>query len=163
MIGTFAYTTATITHALLYNRQELALGYGSLWRDFKRGIRKLRNHGKTTAHDAAEEGEEIEHFGDDVHYRLMMEGYKEVPEWWFLIVVLVSMGMCFALLAVYTPVSPAIVLFAPLTTLIFMVPVGIVTAISGMEPSLNLISEMIGGAVAGGDTMSVQVSNCERS
>jgi len=86
-----------------------------------------------------------------------MQSYPEVPEWWFLCVTLISMTFGFICLGVYTNVSPAVVMVAPIITIIFIIPVGIVTAVSGMEPSLNIISELIGGAFAGGDTMTVQV------
>lgn len=41
-------------------------------------------------------------------------------------------------------------------TLIFTIPIGIVTAVSGLEPSLNTISMLIGSGIAGGDTLTVQ-------
>ncbi|BEJ00942.1 hypothetical protein CcaverHIS631_0507990 [Cutaneotrichosporon cavernicola] len=99
--------------------------------------------------------EERVHFGDDIHYRLM-QAYPEVPEWWFVLIVLISMVLSFVCLGVYTEVSPAVVLIAPIITLIFLIPIGIVTSVSGLEPSLNVIAELIGGGLAGGDTMTVQ-------
>jgi hypothetical protein len=135
-----------LTHTLIYNRTELRLGISSFWNDFKRYYYKFR--GK------AFEGQDID-FGDDVHYRLM-QAYPEVPEWWFAIITLISMLMGFVALGVYTNVSPAVVMMAPIITIIFLIPVGIVTSVSGMEPSLNIISELIGGAFAAGDTMTVQ-------
>lgn len=139
--------TPALTHALLYNRRELVVGFKSMWRDAKRFFARLR--GK---HVDDEEGVQ---FGDDIHYRLM-QAYPEVPEWWFMCVVIISMILGFVCLGVYTEVSPAVVMIAPIVTLIFIIPVGIVTAISGLEPSLNLISQMIGGGIAPGDTMTVQ-------
>lgn len=132
----------------MYNRQELAVGFKSMWHDTKRWFSSLR--GKHVA------DEDKVHFGDDIHYRLM-QAYPEVPEWWFTCVVLISMILSFVCLGVYTEVSPAVVLIAPIVTVIFIIPVGIVTAVSGMEPSLNVISELIGGGIAPGDTMTVQV------
>lgn len=111
------------------------------------GLRRLR---RKPVHE-----EEKVSFGDDVHYRLM-QAYPEVPEWWFMIIVLISMVLSFLCLGLYTNVSPAVVLVAPIITVIFIIPVGIVTAISGLEPSLNVIAELIGGGIAAGDTMTVQ-------
>jgi hypothetical protein len=139
--------TSALTHTLLYNRHEIKLGFRGFWADIKDGWRQLRR-------EPVEEQERIA-FGDDIHYRLM-QAYPEVPEWWFLIVVLLSMTIMFVCLGVYTNVSPAVVMVAPIITIIFIVPVGIVTAVSGLEPSLNIISELIGGGFAGGDTMTVQ-------
>lgn len=85
-----------------------------------------------------------------------MQAYPEVPEWWFGCVILLSMLVSFLCLGIYTEVSPAVVMMAPIVTLIFLIPVGIVTAVSGLEPSLNVISELIGGLFAAGDTMTVQ-------
>lgn len=165
-IGMFAYTAggefrlrahdltahaAVLTHTLLYNTHELKLGFVGMWRDFKRSWAKLLRR-EVPADDDAEN----EKMGDDIHYKLMRTNYPEVPEWWFLIITLVSMALSFICLGVYTNVSPAVVLVAPIITLIFLIPVGVVTAVSGIEPSLNTISELIGGAFAGGDTMTVQ-------
>lgn len=131
----------------MYNRHELAVGFKSMWRDTVHWFSNLR--GKHL------EEEDKTHFGDDIHYRLM-QAYPEVPEWWFTLVVLASMVLSFLCLGIYTDVSPAVVMIAPIVTVIFIIPVGIVTAVSGMEPSLNLIAELIGGGFAPGDTMTVQ-------
>lgn len=139
--------TSALTHTLMYNRHELATGFKSMWRDTVRWIRKLR--GKPV------EEESRVHFGDDIHFRLM-QAYPEVPEWWFTLVVLASMVLSFLCLGIYTEVSPAVVMIAPIVTIIFIIPVGIVTAVSGLEPSLNLVSQLIGGGIAPGDTMTVQ-------
>ncbi|KAL1411767.1 hypothetical protein Q8F55_002734 [Vanrija albida] len=143
--GQFGYTTATLTHTLLYNRHELKLGYKGVKADFKNWWSRIR--GRKAEEDTV-------NAGDDIHYRLM-QAYPEVPEWWFVIVLLLSMVVSFICLGVYSPVSPAVVMIAPIITIIFIIPVGIVTSVSGLEPSLNLISEMIGGGIAGGDTMTV--------
>lgn len=116
-----------MTHTLLYNRHELILGTRGMINDFKGWWARMRG--------MAVEGEEI-NAGDDIHYRLM-KAYPEVPEWWFIIVVLASMVVSFCCLGIYTPVSPAVVMIAPILTVIFIIPVGIVTAVSGLEPSLN--------------------------
>jgi hypothetical protein len=122
------------------------MGWGSLWKDFKRFVCRIRGQ------DVGEEDDV--HFGDDIHYRLM-QAYPEVPEWWFTIVAVVFMILSMVCLGVYTDVNPAVVLMAPAMTIIFVIPIGIVTAVSGIEPSLNTIAEIIGGAAAGGDTMFV--------
>lgn len=74
----------------------------------------------------------------------------------FLCIIAFAALVSFLCLGIYTPVNPAVVLAAPIITLIFIIPIGIVSSISGMQPSLNVISEMFGGLIAGGDTMFVQ-------
>lgn len=134
-MGTFAYTSATLTHTLLYNFNELKLGFRGAWFDMRTRFNKIRGR-----HVEDDERQVIA--GDDIHFRLM-QAYKETPEWWFVAITLISMAVGFICLGVYTDVSPAVVMIAPIITLIFVIPVGIVTAVSGLEPSLNIVSTLL--------------------
>lgn len=118
-----------------------------MWQDVKRLWGKIRR--KTVTE------EDKINYGDDIHYRLMME-YPEVPEWWFTTVLVVFMALGMICVGVYTEVSPAVVLIAPVITVIYIVPIGIVTAVGGLEPTPNVISELLAGGIAPGDTMTVQ-------
>ncbi|KAH9917382.1 OPT-domain-containing protein [Epithele typhae] len=60
----------------------------------------------------------------DVHGR-RMSSYKEVPEWHYAI--------------------PAVVLYGIFLALIFMIPAGIILAVTNVEVTLNVIAEFIGG------------------
>lgn len=60
----FAVYSAIISYAALYHWNDIKLGFVSLWESFKKNSK-------------------INEF-KDVHTKLM-EQYKEVPEWWYLI------------------------------------------------------------------------------
>lgn len=154
-IGMFMYTSATVAHTLLYNRHEMNIGFRSAWQDFKRSCRNIKNFILRRPVDQEALQQEKMAFGDDIHYKLM-QAYPEVPESWYMAVLIISMVFLMVCLGVYTEVTPAVVLFAIPMTVIFTIPIGIVTAVSGLEPSLNTISMLIGSGIAGGDTLLVQ-------
>lgn len=93
----FALYSATATYVVIYHRKEIAVGYRAVWRRVKQGIFKK---------DGPEEELEDD-LSEDVHYRLMKK-YKEVPEWQYLIVLLISMAIGMIGVGVYpTHVTPA--------------------------------------------------------
>lgn len=76
-----------------------------------------------------------------------MSRYPEVSEWWYLVVLLVSIGVSLgAILGWPTYTSAGVVFYGIALCLIFVVPIGIVAAITGMEVTLNVLAEFIGGA-----------------
>ena len=118
----FAIYTATITHAALYHRREVVTGFKNL-------IRR-----KSAFADSK-----------DIHTRLM-SSYREVPEWVYFVVLCVSIGLGAAGIAVYpTNTSPAVVLYGVFLAIIFCVPCGIIMAITNVEVTLNVVSELFGG------------------
>ncbi|KAJ7124241.1 OPT-domain-containing protein [Mycena epipterygia] len=119
----FAVYTATITHAILYHRREIS-----------HGLRSIISRRKTS---------EIH---KDVHVRLM-ESYKEVvPEWQYLVVLVSAIALGAAGVGVYpTETSPAVVLYGVLLALIFVIPIGIILAITNVQITLNVLAELFGG------------------
>ncbi|KAK4703366.1 hypothetical protein P7C70_g2848, partial [Phenoliferia sp. Uapishka_3] len=112
----FACYTATVVHVGLYHRREV-------WDGVKSAIRRK------SARDA---------YGD-VHNRLM-RAYKEVPEWWFFLVLVISV---FGIVSteVYNLGLPVWgIFFGVLLALIFIVPVGIVMAVSNFEITINVLA-----------------------
>lgn len=60
----FAAVTAMVVHTWLYSRHEI-------WN-------RLKN---------------AQHGGDDIHMRLMRKSYREVPDWWYLVLTVVIAGL----------------------------------------------------------------------
>ncbi|KAJ4299954.1 hypothetical protein N0V90_005202 [Kalmusia sp. IMI 367209] len=119
----FAIYTCVLTWTFLYHRHEIWKGMKNL---FRRGQDNVLH--------------------PDVHNRLMSK-YPEVSEWWYLLVLLASIGVSLgAILSWPTYTSAGVVFYGILLCLIFVVPVGIVNAITGMEITLNVLAEFIGGA-----------------
>ncbi|KAJ6505760.1 OPT-domain-containing protein [Mycena vitilis] len=121
--GVFFMTyTATITHTILYHRYEIIHGF-----------RSILGRGKTSE------------MHKDVHVRLM-ESYREVPEWQYGLVLVFAIVVGAVGVGVYpTNTSPAVVLYGVFLALIFVIPIGIIAAITNTVIGLNVIAEMFGG------------------
>ncbi|BEJ16419.1 hypothetical protein CspHIS471_0510240 [Cutaneotrichosporon sp. HIS471] len=143
----FAMYSATLVYVILYHRHDIAMGWKSLKKTFRNPFRKNRH---TVAVD-----EDDDLFFEDVHMRLMRV-YPEVPEWQYLIVLLIAMACGMIGLGIYpTDVSPATVLFGVIMPLIVIVPCGLIQAITGMPIPLNVLAEFIGGAIKPGSANSL--------
>lgn len=130
----FGTYTATLVHVALYHWREIAWG-------FKAAI------ARQSARDAY----------NDVHNRLM-RNYKEVPEWWFMSVMVVSLVFGIAVNEHYDTQFPVWgMFFGLLLTLIFLVPAGVVNAVTNMEVTLNVFGEMIGGFALPGKPLAVMI------
>ncbi|KAJ7741785.1 OPT-domain-containing protein [Mycena maculata] len=118
----FAVYTATLSHAFLYHRREIVHGFRSVF-----------SRRKTSE----------EH--TDVHVRLM-SAYKEVPEWQYMIVLVIAIALGAAGVGVYpTETSPAVVLYGVFLAAIFVIPVGIILSITNVQVTLNVLAELFGG------------------
>ncbi|KAI6779433.1 uncharacterized protein J7T54_005247 [Emericellopsis cladophorae] len=135
----FAVYSATVVYGILYHRHEMAMGFKDLYNSFlpsKKGI--------------VEKGRVL-----DVHNRLM-KSYREVPEWWYLIVLLLSTVFgCVAIGCWPTNTSVGTVFFGIALALIFVVPIGIIYAMTGVEVSLNVLAEFIGGSWVEGNALAM--------
>ncbi|KIY50159.1 OPT-domain-containing protein [Fistulina hepatica ATCC 64428] len=128
----FAVYTATIVHAFLYHRREITHGFRALVS--RRSAFELNN---------------------DVHMRLM-SAYKEVPEWWYFIMLCISIGLGAAGVGAYpTHASPAVVLYGVFLAVIFCIPVGIILSVTNIQITLNVVAEMLGGLWFEGDALSM--------
>ncbi|KAK4702324.1 hypothetical protein P7C70_g3898, partial [Phenoliferia sp. Uapishka_3] len=148
--------TATLVHIILYYRPEVLAGFRAVYQ-------------RKNARDAY----------NDVHNRLMRR-YKEVPEWWFGIVLVISLifgigewqNLYLRDLSLTSPlISPAKVanevyhtqmpvwgiFFCVSMGAIFVVPVGIIVAITNIEITLNVIAEVIGGYALPGRPLAVMI------
>ncbi|OCF35911.1 OPT family small oligopeptide transporter [Kwoniella heveanensis BCC8398] len=136
----FAQYAATTSYAMLFHRREITHGFKGLWKSLRR-----RGKEDTTEDDLSE----------DVHRRLM-RSYPEVPEWWYLVVLLAAMGFGMAGIGAWqTYTNPAVVLFGIAMALVFIIPVGLVTAITGLQVTMNVLAELIGGAWTPGNALAM--------
>ncbi|ROW08766.1 hypothetical protein VPNG_06405 [Cytospora leucostoma] len=127
----FAAYLACITHVLLYNWRDLALGWKSVKSSFGRG----RGHWFENSRDQF----------TDVHNRLMKE-YKDCPESWYMIVLAVAfMFSCIATLYYDTGFPIWGIFLAIAFSLTLQVPIGIIMAMTNNEITLNVVAELIAG------------------
>lgn len=135
----FGIYTASITYGLLYHWAEVSLGMRDLISSFRPSKREEVEKGRVL----------------DVHNRLMKK-YKEVPEWWFMICLVLAIAVGAAGIGYWpTQTSPAVVLYGVALALIFVVPLGIIYAMTGFEVTLNVLAEFIGGAFVPGNALSM--------
>ncbi|KAF9409469.1 hypothetical protein BGZ94_001943, partial [Podila epigama] len=112
----FAGLSATLAHVVLYHGKDI--------RDQWRAAVSMKDH--------------------DIHSRLMM-AYKEVPQWWYAVLFLVSLTLSIITVVKwnYLPWYHLIVSLA--IAFIFALPVGIVQAVTNQQPGLNVITEYVIG------------------
>ncbi|KAH9311294.1 hypothetical protein KI387_026329, partial [Taxus chinensis] len=117
----FAALTATIVHVLLFHGKEIWQLSLSAFRD------------RTV----------------DVHTKLMRK-YKQVPELWFQIILIGTIGLSIFACEYYIDQLQLPwwgVLLACVIALIFTLPIGIITATTNQTPGLNVITEYIIGYI----------------
>lgn len=84
-----------------------------------------------------------------------------VPELWYLCITLAALALGITGLAVWpTYTSPAVPLYGVALCLVFIVPVGIITGITGIPISLTVIAEFFGGLMAEGNALALNYFKC---
>ncbi|GAA5806411.1 OPT family small oligopeptide transporter [Helicostylum pulchrum] len=82
---------------------------------------------------------------EDIHQKLM-RAYPEVPDWWYIAIFFVSFGVSFAVIyewPIYLPWWGLILAVA--ISVIFVLPIGIIQAVTNQQPGLNVITEFVIG------------------
>lgn len=93
---------------------------------------------------------DTDHQMDDIHSK-MMRKYKPVPQWWFLIVFLPCFALCFvAAYAWKTELPWWGIIVAILISLIWLIPVGIIQAMTNVQIGLNVFTEFLVGYILPG-------------
>ncbi|KAJ4288281.1 hypothetical protein N0V88_007473 [Collariella sp. IMI 366227] len=91
----------------------------------------------------------------DIHNRLM-SAYREVPEWWYLLTLLAAISLGMAGIATYpTHTTPLVVLYGIALCLLFVVPIGIIAAMTGVQVTLNVLAEFLGGVWVEGNAIAM--------
>jgi OPT family small oligopeptide transporter len=87
---------------------------------------------------------------DDIHARLM-DKYKEVPDLWYFILFLVALGLSFATVVHWPSDMPWWALIvAVVLAFVWLLPIGIITAITSQAPTISMITEWVYGAIRPG-------------
>ncbi|KAL6280685.1 hypothetical protein ACE6H2_017566 [Prunus campanulata] len=117
----FAALTATIVHVALFHGREI-------WEQSKASFKEKQM---------------------DIHTRLMQR-YNQVPEWWFVVILLVNIAVTIFTCEYYNDQLQLPwwgVLLACAIAIFFTLPIGIITAITNQTPGLNIITEYIIGYI----------------
>ncbi|KAF8920283.1 OPT oligopeptide transporter protein-domain-containing protein [Mucidula mucida] len=112
----FAAITATIVHALLFFRKQITI-------QFRRSL----------------------HEQPDIHARLMSK-YPQVPEWWYLTIFLSMFALGVVGIEVWPTEMPVWAFVVALAiAFLYVIPVGMIQAITNQQVGLNVITELIIG------------------
>ena len=85
------------------------------------------------------------HEHEDPHSR-MMSKYKEVPDWWFMAILLVSLALGIIALRVYPLNTPVWVLFAVVgISAVFLVPSALLMSTANVSMGFNVLFQLLGG------------------
>lgn len=117
----FAALTATIVHVALFHGREI-------WEQSRASFKEAKM---------------------DIHTKLMRK-YKQVPEWWFVSILLVNIAVTVFACEYYIDQLQLPwwgVLLACLIAIAFTLPIGIITAITNQTPGLNIITEYVIGYI----------------
>jgi OPT family small oligopeptide transporter len=113
----FAGITSILTHTYLYHGSEI-------WRQFK-DSRTQKN--------------------EDIHHKLM-RAYPEVPHWWYIATFVIAFGVSFGVIYGWPIGLPWWgFILAVAISVVFVLPIGIITALTNQAPGLNVITEFIIG------------------
>ncbi|CAI4211109.1 unnamed protein product [Parascedosporium putredinis] len=124
----FAAVTAVVVHVALYHGKEI-------WKQFRMA----------------------RHQEDDVHMRLMKK-YRDAEDWWYLALFLVMVGISFGVVAGWPTGFPAwAYVVCILLPAIWLLPIGIVQAITNIQLGLNVLTEFIIGYMVPGRPMAMMM------
>ncbi|KAJ3508146.1 hypothetical protein NLJ89_g5912 [Agrocybe chaxingu] len=112
----FASITATLTHAFLYFRKQI-------WTQSRRAM----------------------HEQPDIHARLMSR-YPQVPEWWYAVIFLTMFAFGVISIEVWETKFPVQwFILALVIAFFYVIPIGMIQAITNQQVGLNVITELIIG------------------
>ncbi|KAK8848374.1 opt oligopeptide transporter [Apiospora arundinis] len=155
-IAFFALYTASLTYIALNHWFEVTMGFKNLFNSFRR--RRRRRRSSKSTRKGGQEGDAADETRgryQDVHNRLMRR-YPEVPEWWYAVCLVVAIAFGVAGVAAYpTQATPGVVFYGLVLCLVFIIPVGIIKSMTGVEVTLNVLAEFIGGAFVPGNATSL--------
>ncbi|KAF7291048.1 OPT oligopeptide transporter [Mycena chlorophos] len=112
----FASITATVTHAFLFFRKQI-------WTQSRRAM----------------------HEQPDIHARLMSV-YPQVPEWWYAVVFVAMFVFGIISIEVWQVEFPAqYFILALVISAVYIIPIGMIQAITNQQVGLNVITELVIG------------------
>ena len=93
------------------------------------------------------DGEGSVYDGYDDPFTTMLRSYPEVPDWWFLMIALISFIFAIIILSVYKELSTPVwtIFFVIGLNLVFLIPMSYLYSIAGTTEGLNVLTELIVG------------------
>ncbi|KAK7203579.1 OPT oligopeptide transporter protein-domain-containing protein [Myxozyma melibiosi] len=139
----FAMYPLTLVYIFLKDWRLIA----SCFKDFWKSVRYGRSN-----YDAQQ----------DPHCRMMAK-YKEVPDWYYLVILFLSFVFGVVCVEVYRTESKTAVYGIVVTiivSIVFLIPISIIQATTGFQMSISVMSEMIAGFMFPGNGLANLVLKC---
>lgn len=93
----------------------------------------------------------------DPHSR-MMSKYKEVPDWYFLVILLISIVLSILCIKLYPTQTPVWgIFFAIGINFVFLIPLTLIVAVTGFQFGLNVLVELIVGYALPGNGLALMI------
>ncbi|SCU81636.1 LADA_0C00210g1_1 [Lachancea dasiensis] len=94
---------------------------------------------------------------DDAHSRSMRK-YKEVPDWWYFLIFLISLVIAICVIEKYHTGTPVWTLFMSIGfNFVFLIPLTLLQAVTGFSMGLNVLIEMIMGYALPGNPQALMI------
>ncbi|KAI0458547.1 OPT family small oligopeptide transporter [Xylaria acuta] len=94
-------------------------------------------------------------YEDDVHMHLMKK-YKDSPDWWYLVLFVVMVGLSFAVCTAWPTGFPAwAYVICIIIPIIWTIPIGIIQATTNIQIGLNVLTEFVIGYLLPGHPLAL--------
>uniref|UniRef100_A0A060T5C3 ARAD1C10934p n=1 Tax=Blastobotrys adeninivorans TaxID=409370 RepID=A0A060T5C3_BLAAD len=94
---------------------------------------------------------------NDAHSR-MMRAYKEVPHWWYVLIIVISLVFAIVCVEIYPTDTPVWGIFFGLAiSVVFLIPIGILYSTTNALFSLNVITELVAGYALPGKGIALMI------
>lgn len=125
---------------ILFHRHELSRAFKGFWRSVRSSFSRNAIP------------EEDDFLDEDIHARLMRQNYRDVPEWVYMVVLVLFAALGMIGVGIYpSETSPVVLVFGIIVTLLTLLPVGLIQSVTGIPVPTNVISEFIGGSFVSGN------------
>lgn len=98
---------------------------------------------------------------DDNHSK-MMSKYREVPDWWFFVVLVIALVLGIVMVQVYRDTQTPVwgIFFAIGINFVFLIPITLVYSVTGFSFGLNVLVELIIGYIMPGNGTALNILKC---
>ncbi|KAJ1674567.1 hypothetical protein EV182_003018, partial [Spiromyces aspiralis] len=141
----FASISAILSHVGLYHGRGIWTEVRPLLRPIEKALGRFRSDGNGRSSPEVVDEDEC-----DI-YTQLMRSYKQVPHWWYCALFIVTLILGLVVGEVYSVIPWYALLLAIAISGVFVIPVGIITAMTSILPTLGVLAEFIAGYMLPGD------------
>lgn len=137
----FALYPFAIIYTIVIDWKSIKFSVGDLWETLRHPLRRRSNFDKH----------------DDPHCK-MMSKYPEVPDWWFVAVMVIAIALGIVCVEKYPTNTPVWGIFFTLgINFIFLIPITLIYSVTGFSFGLNVLVELIVGYALPGNGTALNI------